>query len=453
MSDRHRFIDVPPPDVVWTVVGEADADEALLPRGELQVGQRIGTGVVVLPGDAGQPAERRDTHDRAVLAVPQVCHDDAETAATPLQTPIEPNDVTPRDLDAWLERLAMAGVRPDRVNCPDLHAQLAASKTRPAELVLCSCVEPDPLLPLQAEWALRHPRAFSDGLRILARLSGARRSVVAVASGDHRRLSRHMAHLDPHTPAPTTGDESPTVDVGSVRLMSVNNAYPQADPTLMAYALAGKRLPPGASPLDVGVLVVDAVAAVAVGQVARGCACVRTEPIGLRDHRTGLGVLANVWRGSRLCDVLLFLGLQHHDCERDDKGEPIRICGGDFLRGNGLDPAAIVGNGELIFHIEAATPTAPPEPCIRCGWCLDICPTGLNPAGLLDAEAAKPDKRHQLAIRHGADACIGCGLCDYACPSSLPLRDVATKMRDFIKASASPVSAEGDPETPQDALP
>ena len=38
--------------------------------------------------------------------------------------------------------------------------------------------------------------------------------------------------------------------------------------------------------------------------------------------------------------------------------------------------------------------------CIKCSWCIDVCPMGINPL-------VKSDK------------CIHCGLCNYVCPSKI----------------------------------
>ena len=437
MADRHRIIDVPPPDVAWVTVGpEHDLATLEPPARHLDVGERLGRGVVTLPGTSGQPALRTTVNGRRVAAIPQLLDDDPDATPTPWHPDLP--EAVPDRLDDWLARLADAGVAPDRVNCPDLPAQLAASASGKVNLVLCSAVDADPLLPLQIEWAMRHPRAFREGLRLVARLTGADRTIVAVDDAEARGLSRELRHLDgrPAGGEQATAKPGPT-DVGRIRVYPVPPAYPQGDPTLMAATLAGRKLAPLASPTSAGVIVLDAVAAVALGHVAMGAGCVRREPVAIRDHRQGLGVLAETWRGARLCDTLMFLGLIHRDPERDLRhkgGEDDRVVvrADDYLRDRRVPLTAIVGNGPLVFHVDAAAPAPAPEPCIRCGWCLDICPTALNPAGLLDADAAKGDRRLALAERHGAQACIGCGLCDHACPSRLPLRDVATRLRDEL---------------------
>ena len=67
------------------------------------------------------------------------------------------------------------------------------------------------------------------------------------------------------------------------------------------------------------------------------------------------------------------------------------------------------------------------RPCIACGLCEKVCPSGLLPQVLHrylyrdaidEAEAA------------GIDLCVECGLCTYVCPSKLELK------KQFLDAAA-----------------
>jgi electron transport complex protein RnfC len=113
--------------------------------------------------------------------------------------------------------------------------------------------------------------------------------------------------------------------------------------------------------------------------------------------------------GARLTDVLDFVNVHHFDAV---------YRAGDFLRDAWITPETSLGNGELIIHATAPHLNANPDPCIRCGWCLEACPTRIHPAGLLEA-AQENDLR--AAKRFGLDACIECGICSYVCPTRLPL--------------------------------
>jgi electron transport complex protein RnfC len=59
-----------------------------------------------------------------------------------------------------------------------------------------------------------------------------------------------------------------------------------------------------------------------------------------------------------------------------------------------------------------------PRPCVKCGYCVDVCPQNLVPALLGEYSA-----NGLLSEAQALDifACIECGLCAYVCPSKIPL--------------------------------
>jgi len=59
-----------------------------------------------------------------------------------------------------------------------------------------------------------------------------------------------------------------------------------------------------------------------------------------------------------------------------------------------------------------------PRPCVKCGYCTDVCPSNLVP--IMIAEFSTQDmllEAQELDIF----ACIECGLCTYVCPSKIPV--------------------------------
>jgi len=60
-------------------------------------------------------------------------------------------------------------------------------------------------------------------------------------------------------------------------------------------------------------------------------------------------------------------------------------------------------------------------PCIHCAWCVEVCPIGLMPYLFVDLiRLNKP----LLADTYHLFDCFECGLCDYVCPSNIPLVEV-----------------------------
>jgi electron transport complex protein RnfC len=70
-------------------------------------------------------------------------------------------------------------------------------------------------------------------------------------------------------------------------------------------------------------------------------------------------------------------------------------------------------------HESGRLKTRKEYPCIRCAYCVDVCPIFLNPSQLgLLASAGK----HQRMVEdfHLMD-CFECGCCTFVCPSHIPL--------------------------------
>ena len=91
----------------------------------------------------------------------------------------------------------------------------------------------------------------------------------------------------------------------------------------------------------------------------------------------------------------------------------------------------VVGGGELTLFAAPPQPTVVSSPCVRCGWCIETCPTRCRPAGLLQAAQLQDA---DLARREGLDACIECGLCTFVCPSRLPLLEGIRRIRREVAA-------------------
>jgi electron transport complex protein RnfC len=54
--------------------------------------------------------------------------------------------------------------------------------------------------------------------------------------------------------------------------------------------------------------------------------------------------------------------------------------------------------------------------CIKCGDCNDICPAGILPQNIMDAEIRNISSR---IVELNTNECVECGLCTYVCPSKI----------------------------------
>jgi electron transport complex protein RnfC len=104
-----------------------------------------------------------------------------------------------------------------------------------------------------------------------------------------------------------------------------------------------------------------------------------------------------------------------------------RHLSGHLLRNLPAHPDDVIAATELTLICTAAEEHDSPDACIRCGWCVEACPTRIHPAGLLDA-AQQEDP--ELAHDYGLSSCIDCGICSYVCPSRLPLLESIRGLRN-----------------------
>lgn len=302
--------------------------------------------------------------------------------------------VGPEDRAGWVDRFSKAGIVANRRNSPDLAGQLSQSLKRPIDTVLCGVLDVDPAACLNSALASHYPIELAAGMLVLRRITGARNAGVVtdsrVPSRWFSRLRRACAGVD-------------------VRVEPIINEYPQAEPTLLIYSLLGRRLRPGRLPSELGILLFDAPAAIALGRCALYNESMDRVPMSVRDRVAGHSHYTIAPTGMTAGQLFGQLGLTTGN-------RTLRV--GDVLRDIQITPSTLLGAGELIIHSATPEPPTLPDACIRCGWCADSCPTRVHPAGVL--EAAQLDDP-ELAERSGLEACIECGICAYVCPSELPL--------------------------------
>lgn len=300
------------------------------------------------------------------------------------------------------DRLKDAGMSIDRWVSPDLLGQLQSAIQRPPKFVLCGAIDLDPALPLQRALAIECAMDIAAGAAALGKLVGTKRVILAVPedmSGAGVAALREAAQA------------------ASVRLFPLMERYPLAQPSLLIRRTLGRRLSPGKLPTEVGVLMIDAPAAQAIGRyLIHGEPMLRV-PMGIYDETHSRGHLLRVPVGSKLGDVL---------AAAEISGQSTELWAGHVLRHLPIDRSAIIGSGELTVFASAPRRPEPASACLRCAWCVEACPVCIQPAGLLDA-AQQNDP--QLAEQYGFRSCIDCGICSYVCPSRLPLLGAIREMR------------------------
>ena len=210
----------------------------------------------------------------------------------------------------------------------------------------------------------------------------------------------------------------------AMRVVGLANKYPQHVPVLLAAAIAGVETPPGRTPLDIGVLVLEWRAVLALAAAIGAPASSDTYMTHVEISVSGPAVLRpgcyRVPIGTPIEHILRQVGL---------RATVRRVIDGGPMTGQAVNHLGVVvtkRTSSLIGLDRTGEHVPSPGPCIRCGWCQEDCPVGLEPQALLDAAERG---RWSAGRRLHPDACVECGLCSYICPAELPLAEGVARVR------------------------
>ena len=321
-------------------------------------------------------------------------------------TTLEASAPRGRKLDNWLLALRQVGPWADPDGSVGLIAQLDAARNRPVDTLICVGVDPFPPCPDRSSALMSFPDDAVLGTLVLADVLNIR-NVVMQAGRVPALVSRLRSSCRRYR----------------LRLQITGDHYPSADPTMVAWQTVRRMLPYGHNPVDQGIIMITPWTAIRLGRW-----------VTLRRLDVARPVLvARFDRGEPLSAHYVMPGQPVASFVEDaaaviERGG--RVLEGDPMTGHTLPQPVSVRYGQTLLTI--LPPRQEPEvrPCIQCGWCLDVCPTRLDPAGMLDA-----------AQRHNDDAwlaeqlpwCVGCGLCSYVCPTALPLTQTFTRVRQEME--------------------
>ncbi|ANQ54433.1 electron transporter RnfC [Thermosipho sp. 1063] len=198
---------------------------------------------------------------------------------------------------------------------------------------------------------------------------------------------------------------------GKVDVIPLKTKYPQGAEKQLIYATTGKKVPRGKLPMDVGVVVLNVSTLYAIKE-----AVIDGKPLverGLTVTGEAVNKPGNWWVriGTPISWVIENLGGGFKE-----NVENVKVLMGGPMMGipiNNIDTPLVKGNNGIttLIHKEQKSTF-----CIRCSYCVNVCPMGLQPY-LLDLLGKK--KRYDEAVEIGLLDCIECGSCTYICPAKI----------------------------------
>jgi Na+-translocating ferredoxin:NAD+ oxidoreductase subunit C len=282
------------------------------------------------------------------------------------------------------------------------HVKLSPPPEAKVDTLIINGVECEPYLTTDHRLMLEHAEEILEGSKIILAILGIKECHIGIEANkmDAVEVMRK-----------TAWDRAS--DGFKITVKPLKVRYPQGSEKQLIEALTGRRVPGFGLPFDIGVVVQNVGTTKAIFD-----AVVLNKPFYEKVVTiTGKGIQrpANlrVRVGTRLKDIVKYLG--------GTKPELSKIVWGGPMMGfsiSTLDLPVTKTTSGVLFLSEEEIDARPHTHCIRCGWCVDACPMGLQPNEIgVYVEAGKPEK----TIPFGVTECFECGCCAFVCPAKRPL--------------------------------
>lgn len=275
------------------------------------------------------------------------------------------------------------------------HVKLSPPREKPIDTLILNGAECEPYLSADHRVMLEETEAVVDGLRIAAKITGAKRLCIGVEENKPDAIEALRRAVG-----------------GDAEVCVLRVKYPQGGEKQLIQTLTGRRVPSGGLPMDVGCVVLNVSTAAAISRAVR-----EGRPVIDR-----VVTVAGAVREPKNLHVRIGVDIDSviEQCGGADAQVNKIVLGGPMMGQCAYNPNTPVTKGVsgvlLLADHERERALAN---CVRCGGCVSVCPIGLMPL-MLYAFARKGFYERARDEQHLLD-CIECGSCAYQCPSRLPL--------------------------------
>lgn len=295
-----------------------------------------------------------------------------------------------------------------------LTEKLFSAQNKTIHTVIINGVECEPYI--SADEALMHYEADTivAGVRILQWLCQATRCVIVINENKTAALRAMQQALN---------------NDSDIECITVENRYPAGHEQQLIQAVCGIHIKHNELPTDHGVLCHNVATAFAVAQ-----AVLEGKPLISRVVTVNGGAVNSPQNfhaliGTPIHHLLTAADWQPQKNHQLTDGGPLTgtvIL--DTEQGIKKTTLGLIANtvDEIGDHKE--------QPCIRCGFCVDVCPQALLPQQLL----AFSQSHNEAALeRHKLHDCIECAACEVVCPSHIPLVDYFSASKNGLMEAAA----------------
>ena len=289
------------------------------------------------------------------------------------------------------------------------HAKLTPKDDNAIDYVIVNAVECEPYLTSDYRVMLEMPEKIIGGLKVILSLFPKAKGIIAIEDNKPEAINVIRKAIE--------GEKNISVSI-------LKTKYPQGSERKLIFATTGRKINSSMLPSDVGCVVdnVDTVVAIYM-------AVCESTPL-MRKIITVTGDAINNPRNFEVKIGTNYLELVEE--AGGFKERPEKIISGGPMMGTAifsLDIPVTKTSSALLAFTKDEVAENEPTACIRCGRCLEVCPSSLIPQKIIENTEGL-DNESFIAL-NGME-CYECGSCTYICPAKRRLTQAFKQSRKSV---------------------
>lgn len=291
------------------------------------------------------------------------------------------------------------------------HVKLSPPEDKKIDILIINGAECEPYLTSDHRMMLEHPERVVLGTKAVMKALGVKNGVIGI---------------EKNKPDAIKTMKEAVKNEDNIKVAELQTKYPQGGEKSLIYAVTKREVPSGGLPMDVGAVVqnIGTVSALAEAITTGMPVVQRVVTITGSAVKEPKNLLVKI--GTRFKDVVEQCGGYTEDLGKVINGGPMM-----GIAQYTDEVPVIKGTSGILILNEKDSQRPEPSNCIRCGKCVDICPSRLQPLMISKNSLLR---RFDEAESYNAMDCIECGSCSFICPSRRPLVDAIRVAKQQITA-------------------
>ena len=292
------------------------------------------------------------------------------------------------------------------------HVKLTPKDDAKIDYVIVNGAECEPYLTSDYRLIIDDPQKLVGGLKVILRLFENAKGVIGIENNKPEAIKK-LTEL--------------VKDEPKISVCPLLTKYPQGGERSLIYAVTGRKVNSSMLPADAGCIVDNVDTVISIYNAVCKSTPLMRKIITVTGDAIAEPQNFNVKLGTNYEELIEAAG--------GFKTEPEKVINGGPMMGQAMFDfhAPVMKNSSALTCMSKDEVAAnEPTPCIRCGRCVDVCPSNIVP--VLMMRAAVNNDAESFEKLNGME-CVECGSCAFICPAKRPLTQAFKEMRKVVAAN------------------